>query len=81
MLLDEVLRRAGPRGQHHVAYLLVGQLQAAQVKTWHRRLGQLSLYATFTCSLATAPNPSSPSPHLLPRRQLLPFWFSRKSGK
>lgn len=74
VLLDEVLRRAGPWGQHHVTHLLVGQLEAAQVKAWHRALGQLSR-AIFTCSLAT-PSPCSPPPC-----QLLPFWFSRKSGK
>lgn len=32
VLLDEILRRAGPWGQHHITHLLVGQLEAAQVK-------------------------------------------------
>lgn len=36
VLLDEVLRGAGPWGQYHITHLLVGQLEAAQVKAWHR---------------------------------------------
>lgn len=32
VLLDEILRTAGPWGQHHITHLLVGQLEAAQVK-------------------------------------------------
>lgn len=32
VLVDEVLAGARPLGQHHVAHLLVGKLQAAQVE-------------------------------------------------
>lgn len=33
MLLDEILWTAGPRGQHHIIHFLIGQLEAAQIKT------------------------------------------------
>lgn len=83
VLLDEVLGRAGPRRQHHVAHLLVGQLEAAQVEAWPGGPGQRSRCAISTRFPGQAqPVCSAPPPRGLPApRQLLPFWFSRKSGK
>lgn len=67
VLVDEVLTGTCPPRQHHVAHLLVGHLQAAQIEA----CGQ---------SADSSQGYNHPVPIPLPVPPL-PFWFSKNSGK